>query len=245
MPREPQGPDEEGADKIIRVAPKGSQVETVLRGPRVSREGFAEVPLSSTLGGRPLGHRLSSDKELGLTLRSWTPWVEVEFKVGLFRRVWGMCRFYPLHLEPGKFELYVTPIHIDPGHACFRLSAPDDYGASLASSLGLYAILGIPEDTKAVTEHHMDEDFAMCWDIIGEQKQMLLHELEDFRRGYSVLSSSRQTAYNISSGPLAIRPIRPTMPATPAVTARLRPHGRDPGQGGCPGQRKNHADRVL
>ncbi len=180
------GPDEEGADKIVQVTRNGSQVETVLRGPRVSRKNFAEVPLRVQLAGdgRSATAYIQA-KELKLSQGSWTPWTEVEFKVGLFRRVWGTCRFYPLSLEPGKFELYVTPIHIDPRHACFRLSAPDDYCASLADSLGLYATLGMPEDTKALTEDHMDEEgfFGMCWDIIGEQEQMLLHELESFRQG--------------------------------------------------------------
>ncbi len=179
-------PKAEGADKVIRVALKGLQIDTVLRGPLVSRTDFAEAPLKIQLSGDGQAAALKvQGRELRLTPRSWSPWVEVEFKVGLFRKVWGMCRFYPLSLKAGSFELYVTPIQIDPRHPCFPISAPQDYCTGLADSLGLYATLGIPEDTKAVTELRMDEDgfFGMCWDIIGEQEAMLLRELEAFRQG--------------------------------------------------------------
>jgi len=79
----------------------------------------------------------------------------------------------------------LTPIQVDPADACFPISQPENYSAELAEQFGPYYTLGIPEDTKALTENHLsDEGFIeMCDQIVSEQESMLWYELERFKHG--------------------------------------------------------------
>jgi predicted AlkP superfamily phosphohydrolase/phosphomutase len=56
------------------------------------------------------------------------------------------------------FELYVSPVNIDPLHPAMPISTPDSYAAELAKATGLYYTQGMPEDTKALTEGIFDRD---------------------------------------------------------------------------------------
>ena len=83
-----------------------------------------------------------------LRVGEWSDWVPVKF--GL---TWGelpaQCRFYLKQLNP-DFELYVSPLNLDPLSPALPISTPDAYAADLARATGRFYTQGMPEDTKAL-----------------------------------------------------------------------------------------------
>src|SRR5690349_14237269 len=53
------------------------------------------------------------DEERVLKVGEWSDWVPVTFSLAPTQSLRGMCRFYLKQLRP-VFELYVTPINLDP-----------------------------------------------------------------------------------------------------------------------------------
>ena len=124
-------------------------------------------------------HRLQKDQ--------YTPWIKVEFKAGLGVKVRGICKFLLLRTEP-EFELYVTPINIDPEKPVMPVSHPGIYSTYLAKRHGSYATLGLAEDSWALNEQVIsDEDFLQqCIDTDREREKMFLDALETVKHGLCV-----------------------------------------------------------
>ena len=63
----------------------------------------------------------------------WSDWVPVEFRAGVPTQTSGARhrRFYLKRLDP-YFELYVSPLNIDPLAPALPVSSPDGYAAELA-----------------------------------------------------------------------------------------------------------------
>jgi predicted AlkP superfamily phosphohydrolase/phosphomutase len=59
-----------------------------------------------------------------------------------------MVRFYLRSVRP-DFELYASPIQIDPMAPALPISTPEDYATDLAKAGGRFYVQGMPEDTKA------------------------------------------------------------------------------------------------
>lgn len=79
----------------------------------------------------------------------WTDWVKVEFSLmhGMVA-MGGYTRFLLKSAEP--FELYASPIQVDPWAPAFDVSTPGDAAAELADALGSpYYTQGFPDAYKA------------------------------------------------------------------------------------------------
>ena len=114
-------------------------------------------------------------------------WIPVRFRVGLGTTIRGICRFLLLGTEP-DFELYVTPINIDPESPAMEIGYPSVYPVYLAKHQGPYATLGLAEDTWALSEQILaDEHFAtQCTDIEKERETMFFDSLEKVPQGLCV-----------------------------------------------------------
>ena len=66
----------------------------------------------------------------------YTAWVQVRFRVMPGMRVYGVCKFLLLQTEP-HFDLYVTPINIDPENPVMPIGYPSVYPVYLAKQQGL------------------------------------------------------------------------------------------------------------
>ncbi len=154
-------------------------------------EGELEGP---TLGGKKLSAHwkvtLAADGKSGtvevgkesadLKLGDYSPWVKIEFT-----GVQGIARFY---LQKGSpdFELYVTPIHIDPNKPMFPISEPEVYSVYLAKMIGPFATLGLAEDTWALNERRIDEAafLKQAYLYAGEREAMLFDALAKTKSGF-------------------------------------------------------------
>lgn len=88
----------------------------------------------------------------------WSEWVAVDFElVPYLASMTGAVRFYLKSVSP-EFEVYVTPIQIDPSNQAMPISEPASFAEDLAEATGRFYTQEMPEDTKAVTHDVLDLD---------------------------------------------------------------------------------------
>ena len=166
-------------------------IRTFLHGPEntlVEGGSRLKLPLSIRVNQQTQRVRIEvSDQKFDLGLRIYSPWIPVTFRPGLGFRIHGICRFYVNRISP-HFELYVTPIHIDPEKPAFPISHPSLYSVYLAKLLGPYGTLGLAEDTWALNEGVIDEDafLKQAYLFFEERQKMFFEALKKTRRGLCV-----------------------------------------------------------
>ncbi len=96
----------------------------------------------------PVAKIVAGTEEVVLRDREWSGWVPVEFSMIPTQTLGGMVRFYLRSVRP-DFELYASPIQIDPMAPALPISTPEDYATELAKALGRFYVQGMPEDTKS------------------------------------------------------------------------------------------------
>lgn len=123
-------------------------------------------------------------RQFRLTVGEWSPWIEVAFKVGPFRKMHGITRFFLGELEP-HVKLYVSPINLDPRKPWFPVSSPKSYSRQLAEELGLFSTRGMPYDTWALEEGRISEEafIAHAEEILQQRVDLLAHEIENCEKG--------------------------------------------------------------
>ena len=137
---------------------------------------FSEV-ITIDLGGN----------EVELGVREYSDWITVEFRAGLGVKIRGLVRLYVNSTDP-EFEMYVTPINIDPGKPAMPVSEPGMFAQYLARLQGPYATLGLAEDTWALNERMIDEAafLEQTYAIHDERERMFLNSLDKNRNGLTV-----------------------------------------------------------
>ena len=99
-------------------------------------------------------------------------------------KVHGVCKFLLLGTEP-EFELYVTPVNIDPEKPAMPIGYPVRVSDLSGETAGPYATLGLAEDTWGLNEHVLDDDHFLqqCLDIDREREAMFFDGLDKVPRG--------------------------------------------------------------
>jgi predicted AlkP superfamily phosphohydrolase/phosphomutase len=135
---------------------------------------------------RPVAKFVVQDDEFILNEGEWSPWVRVDFEaVPLVASVSAIGRFYLKQVRP-DFQLYVTPLQVNPEDPAMPISNPEDWSHELFEALGYFYTQELPEDTKAVTGGvFTGQEF---WDqsqfVYHEQRAALEHLLREFREGF-------------------------------------------------------------
>lgn len=115
----------------------------------------------------------------------WSQWIPADFAmIPHLASVRGMFRVYARQLHP-RFELYVSPVNIDPMSPDLPISAPRSFSREIASRTGRYSTLGIPEDTSALRQGVFDlPEFLSQSRLIAEEERKLLDDsLSQFHDG--------------------------------------------------------------
>jgi predicted AlkP superfamily phosphohydrolase/phosphomutase len=117
----------------------------------------------------------------------YTDWIQVGFPVVPGMKVRGVCKFLLLQTEP-EFELYATPVNIDPENPAMPISYPSVYSVYLSKRQGPFATLGLAEDTWGLNEHVLDDrDFLQqCLDFDREREVMFFDSLDKVKQGVCV-----------------------------------------------------------
>lgn len=138
------------------AGPEGSSVIFCVRGERLEIQGEAYA----------------------LVAGEYTPWIRLKFG-----RARGIVRFLLVRSQP--FELYATPVQIDPENPALPISHPRWYAMYLAKLLGTFATLGLAEDTSAMNDGAIGgNDFLrQAESIQAEREAMFFAALERTKRG--------------------------------------------------------------
>ena len=184
--------DEEGVEKVIKVELNGNNINTYVSGPNIAKLRAREeskVDLEIVLSDDSNININVDGKKIAIAEGEWSEWVSVTFKLGFMKTISGIVKFYLNRIKP-DFELYMTPVQINPKDPAFVISSPDEYIKELAKEVGYFYTLGMPEDTKAIEDGRTDEEafIKMCDEIVEEQEKMLWFELNRFKKG--VLASA-------------------------------------------------------
>ena len=165
-----------------------NRIKTALHGPEnpLIRDG-KELTLPMEIRLDPSGDRVRitvSDQEFELEPGSYSPWIRVVFRPGLGMKIHGICLFHLNRTSP-HFELYVSPVHIDPEHPSLPISHPFIYSVYLAKLIGTYGTLGLAEDTWALNEGAIDEEafLKQAYLLYEEREKMFFKVLERTPKG--------------------------------------------------------------
>jgi predicted AlkP superfamily phosphohydrolase/phosphomutase len=124
-------------------------------------------------------------QEFVLREGEWSDWTRIEFELlPFFSHVRGMCRFYLKQAHP-RFQLYVSPINIDPADPALPLSTPSNYSRLLTDEAGEFHSLGISEDTKALSDGVLDdgEYLQQARTVLAEHRRIFDAEFPKFTQG--------------------------------------------------------------
>lgn len=171
-----------------RVSITDNRIETELHGPdNPLRRGGGELTLPVEIRLAPSRDRVRiavSGQEFELEPGSYSPWIRVVFRPGLGMKIHGICLFHLNRISP-HFELYVSPVHIDPEHPSLPISHPFIYSVYLAKLIGPYGTLGLAEDTWALNEEAIDEEafLGQAYLLYEEREKMFFKVLERTPKG--------------------------------------------------------------
>jgi len=181
------GPVEGG--QVIPVLVENSRVTANLIGPDNSfRKGSpaAEEPFSVAVDPLESVAKVTvQGRQFVLREGEWSDWVRVEFHlIPFFASVKGMCRFYFKQAHP-RFQLYVSPINIDPADPALPISTPSRYSRFLTDEAGEFHTQGIAEDTKALSDGVLDDDeyLRQARTVLAEHRRIFDAEFPRFNRG--------------------------------------------------------------
>ncbi|UCE28326.1 MAG: alkaline phosphatase family protein [Candidatus Coatesbacteria bacterium] len=146
-------------------------------------------------GGKKGTVRLEMNgKKYDLKPGEYSDWIPIEFKASLGVKVRGATRLLVRETNRAQpdtvpeFEMYATPINIDPDRPALPISHPFTYAVYLSKLYGRYATLGLAEDTWALNEGVIDEGAFLdqTWKIHNEREKMFFDALEKTRKGLVV-----------------------------------------------------------
>jgi len=120
-----------------------------------------------------------------LRVGEWSDWVPVELKLLPFVTLAGECRFYLKQIQP-YFEMYVSPINIDPMKPALPISTPLGYASELARATGRYYTQGMPEETKGLKTNVLSpREFLDQARIAGDENlRQYTYELNRLEDGF-------------------------------------------------------------
>ena len=175
--------------EIVQVEVKNNRVSTNLIGPdNTFRKNSPPSTEPFTVDVDPIESvaRIGlQDRQLVLKEGEWSGWVPVEFQLmPLIGNVKGICRFYLKQTHP-RFQLYVSPINIDPENPALPISTPTSYSSDLAKQIGEFHTQGIAEDTKALTAGVLDdkEFLEQSHTVLAEHRRAFDVEFPKFHDG--------------------------------------------------------------
>ena len=180
---EPLKESSKTSNKIVQVDVVDGVVSSQITGPRFYKSGqvvesTADFTLNiksdskATLSTSGEKHDLEKDR--------WSDWVTLSFRTGLLTKISGKCKI--LLIETNPLKMYVTAVQIDPENPTAKISSPTKYCSDLASQIGPYYTLGMPEETDGYVDEILDREamLSQMKDIESERDRMFWLEFENF-----------------------------------------------------------------
>lgn len=203
-PDAPSGGRKVGGGRFVRLSMRENHGQAELEGPpnflrKPDDRGPVEklrVLVEAVRDPRnPVARIRLSGRSVLLNEGEWSEWIPIEMPTGIPgssvlsaagapTSLPGMVRLFMKSVHP-KFELYISPINIDPLAPVNPLGQPGYLSERLARRHGRFYTAGIPEDTKALSHGALNEDqFLQQSDLATEERVLQYrHALADFKSG--------------------------------------------------------------
>ncbi len=165
-----------------KVTVQGGRAELYVEGPPnpLRRDhAYAAVQLTADVDpDRPYVRLEVGDTMAILREGEWSSWLPADFPLlPHVASARGMFRVFAKQLHP-RFELYVSPVNVDPEKPALPISTPGSYARQVAASMGRWSTLGIPEDTSALRQGVFDlPQFLSQSRLVLDDERRLLDEL--------------------------------------------------------------------
>jgi predicted AlkP superfamily phosphohydrolase/phosphomutase len=171
------------------VEVKNGRVETQLSGPEntmLRTPAEIKLPLRITIDEKKTTARIDvSGKTFTLKTGEFSPWINLTFKPGLGIKIRAIAKFLVTSLSP-HFEMYVTPLNLDPEKPALPISHPFYYSVYLSKLLGSFITLGEANDTWALNEGALDEKkfLELTYSNHVEWEGMFFNALRKMKQGH-------------------------------------------------------------
>jgi predicted AlkP superfamily phosphohydrolase/phosphomutase len=167
--------------RFVGVREFDGRVDTFLSGPEIPFRAdgrHATIPLRALIDRFANAAAIEvGGRTIVLRAGAWSDFVRVSFDLlplGL-SKVAGIVRFHLKGLDP--FELYASPVNIDPLDPIAPVSAPKGASREVAERCGLYYTQGMPEDVNAVKEGALsDVEFLAQSDLVHAEGVRMLDQ---------------------------------------------------------------------
>lgn len=174
----------------FRVTRKGNRIEAELIGPAnpfLKDKSVLKCPFVAAIRDDRAVDIKINRSSYRLNKGIYTEWIRIDFKAAPGIRIHGICKFLLLSTTP-EFELYVTPVNIDPEKPAMPISYPAIYSTYLAKRQGPFATLGLAEDSWALNEKVIIDDsfIQQCINMDEEREKMFFDSLDKVKRGLCV-----------------------------------------------------------
>jgi len=182
--RPPAVKTELGEDHVVVVKWDGNTIHTQIEGPATGKNSFSTLDLTiNRVGDQSVELVIQGVNAVKATTGQWTPYVSLEFKVGL-RRLRAITRFLLIETEP-ELRLYQTAVQIDPTKPAFPITHPKEFSKELCSEIGQFSTLGMPETVHPVTKGWFGYDhlISLCESVDAERMKMFDLELSRLDKG--------------------------------------------------------------
>jgi predicted AlkP superfamily phosphohydrolase/phosphomutase len=172
----------------IPVSIEDGKIKTYISGPEnnlLKKEEELRLPLVITLDQDKNGAELEvSGQRFKLNKATFSDWIKLTFRPGLGVKVRAICRFYISQIHP-HFEMYLTPLNIDPEKPALPISHPFIYSVYLAKLRGSYITLGEANDTWALNEGVLSEEafLELTYSNHKEWEDMLFNAIHKTQKG--------------------------------------------------------------
>ena len=129
----------------------------------------------------------------------YSEWIQLDFELlPVIGTVSGIARFLVKQVRP-TFQLYVTPINIDPVKQAGPVTYPAEFGAEIARDIGAFWTKGLPCDTKAFDYRVInDEEYVKQAELVLDERMRLFdYQWSRFKEGlfFFYVSSTDQDAH--------------------------------------------------
>jgi len=172
----------------IPVTLNGDKIETYISGPEnnlAQNDEEIRLPLQISIDNDKEAALLEvSGQKFKLEKQTFSEWKKLTFRPGLGIKIKAICRFYISQIHP-HFEMYLTPLNIDPEKPALPLSHPYIYSVYLAKLLGSFITLGEANDTWALNEGILSEEafLELTYSNHEEWENMFFHAMDKTKKG--------------------------------------------------------------
>jgi len=181
---------EQTGGETFYLTRKGNTIKSELVGPENpfrKDKRILKLPFEITIRDETSAEIKIDGKRYLLEKGKYSQWIKIGFKAAPAIRICGIAKFLLLNAEP-EFELYVSPINIDPEKPVMPIAYPTVYSTYFAKLQGAFATLGLAEDTWALNEKVLTDDgfIQQCIHFDEEREKMFFDSLSKTKTGLCV-----------------------------------------------------------